>query len=204
MSRTRRRSRRSAAAQHRDPALSALLENQAGFYGSQMTAMDNATRNAGDMINRLSIQIPEPPGGNHDRTHRNHLGRRSALTELKARKTDGHRRPETKPRKESRAEGGCRRNQGSGSDEQPHRPRCPGHRRRRRRRLRGRPSADPHRARDRQPRQPPGPRGRAAPRRERRPHDRHGLDRRPDPRPDGRSTGSQIRVPVGPRRSAAS
>ena len=34
----------------------ALLENQAGFYGSQMTAMDNATRNAGDMISRLSIQ----------------------------------------------------------------------------------------------------------------------------------------------------
>jgi F-type H+-transporting ATPase subunit gamma len=34
----------------------ALLENSAGFYGSQMTAMDNATRNAGDMINRLSIQ----------------------------------------------------------------------------------------------------------------------------------------------------
>ncbi len=34
----------------------ALLENNAGFYGSQMTAMDNATRNAGDMINRLSIQ----------------------------------------------------------------------------------------------------------------------------------------------------
>src|SRR5438477_777224 len=34
----------------------ALLENQAGFYGSQMTAMDNATRNAGDMISNLSIQ----------------------------------------------------------------------------------------------------------------------------------------------------
>jgi len=34
----------------------ALLENQAGFYGAQMTAMDNATRNAGDMINRLTIQ----------------------------------------------------------------------------------------------------------------------------------------------------
>ena len=33
-----------------------MLENQAGFYGSQMTAMDNATRNAGDMINRLTIQ----------------------------------------------------------------------------------------------------------------------------------------------------
>jgi len=35
--------------------LTALLENQAGFYASQMAAMDNATRNAGDMINRLKI-----------------------------------------------------------------------------------------------------------------------------------------------------
>ena len=33
----------------------ALLESAAGFYGSQMTAMDNATRNAGDMINRLTL-----------------------------------------------------------------------------------------------------------------------------------------------------
>jgi F-type H+-transporting ATPase subunit gamma len=33
----------------------ALLESLAGFYGSQMTAMDNATRNAGDMINRLTL-----------------------------------------------------------------------------------------------------------------------------------------------------
>ena len=41
------------------------------------------------------------------------------------------------------------------------------------------------RARDRQQRQPPGPRGRAAPRREHRPHDRDGRDRRPDPRPGG-------------------
>ena len=31
---------------------SALLENNAGFYASQMTAMDNATRNAGDMVDR--------------------------------------------------------------------------------------------------------------------------------------------------------
>jgi F-type H+-transporting ATPase subunit gamma len=34
----------------------ALLENAASEQGSRMTAMDNATRNAGDMINRLSIQ----------------------------------------------------------------------------------------------------------------------------------------------------
>jgi F-type H+-transporting ATPase subunit gamma len=33
----------------------ALLESTAGFYGAQMTAMDNATRNAGDMIKRLTL-----------------------------------------------------------------------------------------------------------------------------------------------------
>jgi F-type H+-transporting ATPase subunit gamma len=33
----------------------ALLENAASFYGAQMTAMDNATRNAGDMIDRLTL-----------------------------------------------------------------------------------------------------------------------------------------------------
>lgn len=36
--------------------LSALLENQAGFFAAQMTAMDNATRNAGDMIRNYTIQ----------------------------------------------------------------------------------------------------------------------------------------------------
>jgi F-type H+-transporting ATPase subunit gamma len=33
----------------------ALLENAASEQGARMTAMDNATRNAGDMINRLTI-----------------------------------------------------------------------------------------------------------------------------------------------------
>jgi F-type H+-transporting ATPase subunit gamma len=37
--------------------LSAMLENQAGFFASQMAAMDNATRNAGDLINALTIQM---------------------------------------------------------------------------------------------------------------------------------------------------
>jgi F-type H+-transporting ATPase subunit gamma len=37
--------------------LTALLENQAGFFASQMAAMDNATRNAGDMIKALTIQM---------------------------------------------------------------------------------------------------------------------------------------------------
>lgn len=34
----------------------ALLDSSAGEQAARMTAMDNATRNAGDMINRLSIQ----------------------------------------------------------------------------------------------------------------------------------------------------
>jgi F-type H+-transporting ATPase subunit gamma len=36
--------------------LAALYENQAGFFGSQMAAMDNATRNAGELINALTLQ----------------------------------------------------------------------------------------------------------------------------------------------------
>jgi F-type H+-transporting ATPase subunit gamma len=35
--------------------LSAMLENQAGFFAAQMTAMDNATRAAGDMIADLNL-----------------------------------------------------------------------------------------------------------------------------------------------------
>jgi F-type H+-transporting ATPase subunit gamma len=35
--------------------LSAMLENQAGFFAAQMAAMDNATRNAGDVIASLTL-----------------------------------------------------------------------------------------------------------------------------------------------------
>jgi len=35
----------------------ALLENAASFYGSQMTAMDNASRNAGEVIKKLTLQM---------------------------------------------------------------------------------------------------------------------------------------------------
>ncbi len=34
----------------------ALLENTASFYGAQMSAMDNATRNAGDMIKKQTLR----------------------------------------------------------------------------------------------------------------------------------------------------
>ena len=34
----------------------ALLETQAGFYGAQMNAMENATKNAGEMIKKLTLK----------------------------------------------------------------------------------------------------------------------------------------------------
>jgi F-type H+-transporting ATPase subunit gamma len=36
--------------------LAAMYENQASFFGAQMGAMDNATRNAGDLIQSLTLQ----------------------------------------------------------------------------------------------------------------------------------------------------
>ena len=57
-----------------------LLENAASEQGARMSAMDNATRNAGDMINKLTIKLQPPaPGQHHQRADRDHLGRRSAL-----------------------------------------------------------------------------------------------------------------------------
>ncbi|HEX4742796.1 MAG TPA: F0F1 ATP synthase subunit gamma [Caulobacteraceae bacterium] len=35
--------------------LAALMENQAGFFAAQMAAMDNATRNAGELIAKLTL-----------------------------------------------------------------------------------------------------------------------------------------------------
>ncbi len=39
----------------------ALLENAASEQGARMTAMDNATRNAGDMIDRLTMNYNRTP-----------------------------------------------------------------------------------------------------------------------------------------------
>ena len=58
----------------------ALLENNASFYGAQMSAMDNATRNAGDMIRKQTLHLqPHPAGDDHQGTDRDHLRRRGAL-----------------------------------------------------------------------------------------------------------------------------
>ena len=36
------------------------MENAASFYGAQMTAMDNATRNAGEMIRKQTLTTTAP------------------------------------------------------------------------------------------------------------------------------------------------
>ena len=58
-----------------------LLENGASEQGSRMTAMDNATRNAGDMIDRETDDPVQPfaPGRDHERADRDYFGRRGAL-----------------------------------------------------------------------------------------------------------------------------
>ena len=38
----------------------ALLENAASVHGAQMSAMDNATRNAGEMINKQTMSYNRP------------------------------------------------------------------------------------------------------------------------------------------------
>ena len=55
---SRRRTRSSRGLLPRNLAVQifrALLENNASFYGAQMSAMDNATRNAGDMIRKQTL-----------------------------------------------------------------------------------------------------------------------------------------------------
>ena len=70
-----------APPQHRRRRSSAgLLENAASEQGARMSAMDSATRNAGDMINKLTMQLQPPaPGQHHQGADRDHLRRRGAL-----------------------------------------------------------------------------------------------------------------------------
>ncbi len=136
-----------------------------------MTAMDNATRNAGDLINKLTIQY--------------NRSRQAAITteliEIIAGAEALRQPPKRKfcKRKETKMATALVLNKttngtvaqviGAVVDVA----------------FEGELPRDPHRAGDRQQRQPAGARGRAAPRREHRAHDRDGRDRRPDPRPEG-------------------
>ena len=59
----------------------ALLENAASEQGARMSAMDNATRNAGEMIKKQTMLYNRSrQAHDHQGTDRNHLGRRGALT----------------------------------------------------------------------------------------------------------------------------
>ena len=62
----------------------ALLENAASEQGARMSAMDNATRNAGEMIRKQTLHLqPHAPGDDHQGTDRDHLRRRGALTRIR-------------------------------------------------------------------------------------------------------------------------
>ena len=58
----------------------ALLENAASEQGARMAAMDSATRNAGEMINKLTLELqPAAAGADHQGADGNHLRRRGPL-----------------------------------------------------------------------------------------------------------------------------
>ena len=57
-----------------------LLENAASEQGARMSAMDSATRNAGEMIDKLTLRYNRTaPGQHHQGADRDHLRRRGAL-----------------------------------------------------------------------------------------------------------------------------
>ena len=57
----------------------ALLENAASEQGARMAAMDSATRNAGDMINKLTLSYNRTAGADHQGADGDHLRRRGGL-----------------------------------------------------------------------------------------------------------------------------
>ena len=129
-----------------------------------MSAMDNATRNAGDMINKLTITYNRSaPGADHQGTDRNHFGRGSALTASGRRwqaATPRTRTDNKDPAANEEPQRGARQQHGEDRTRQGAATRRsapsvgtaaghPGHRRRRRRAVRRPPAGDPERARDR-------------------------------------------------------
>ena len=57
----------------------AFLENAASEQGSRMTAMDNATRNAGDLVDKLTINYNSETSLNHKRVNRNYIRSRKFI-----------------------------------------------------------------------------------------------------------------------------
>ena len=80
-SRRRRRSSSALLPQHVEiQVYRALLESAAAEHAARMTAMDAATRNAGDMIDEPdALHEQGAPGGHHARDHRGRVGRAGAV-----------------------------------------------------------------------------------------------------------------------------
>src|SRR5262249_24534094 len=136
----------------------ALLENGASFYGAQMTAMDNATRNAGEMIRKQTLT--------YNRT------RQAMITKELIEIISG---AEAVRRPANPYLGAITRTIHGQSSW----ARYPGHRRRRRRAFRGASAAHSRCARDQESGSPSRARSRAASRRVDRANCRNGHDRGP-------------------------
>ena len=56
-----------------------MLENSASEQGARMSAMDNATRNAGEMVDKLNIEYNRVSSSNYKRTNRNNIRSRKFI-----------------------------------------------------------------------------------------------------------------------------
>ena len=81
---------RTVAAQHRRADLPRAARKPGFFYAAQMSAMDNATRNAGDMIRRQTIRTTAPVRRDHQGTDRDHLRRRGAVEGVRCHQLQRH------------------------------------------------------------------------------------------------------------------
>ena len=130
----------------------ALLENQASFFGAQMTAMDNATRNAGDMVKKIRLRYNRTRQAMITKDDARSSGRRACDPDLTGFHSARNRRIRSRRRMVNIPNATGRITQVISS--------------RRRRQVRQLPAADPRRAQDNQQRQPPRARSRPAARRE--------------------------------------
>ena len=70
----------------RNMTVRAMLENSASFFGAQMAAMDSATRNAGEMIDKLKLR---PGFSLHSLNGAEGFYKRLEMTPLPAHTKDG-------------------------------------------------------------------------------------------------------------------
>jgi hypothetical protein len=143
MSRKRTKSCRACCRAIGGAGLPGASENNASFYGAQMSAMDNATRNAGDMIRKQTLI--------YNRTRQAMITKEPLKSSPAPRRCNGDRPDQTDGCLEIRI-----RRRSLWPHRQPDRTHHAGHRRRRRRAVRRISARHSERDRDQERRQPSG------------------------------------------------